>query len=72
MGNLINPEWGAQYLLPTGISSQNPVVKRVPLLRIVGFDHAAQRYVYSVNESAGVLPKTCDPYQLQLGLRVGF
>ena len=72
VGNLINPEWGAQYFLPTGISSQNPVVNRVPLLRIVGFDHAAQRYVYSVNESAGVLPKGGEPYQLQLGLRVGF
>jgi len=72
VGNLINPEWGAQYLLPTRISSQNPMVNRAPLLRIVGIDHAAQRYVYSVNESAGVLPKTRDPDQLQLGLRVGF
>ena len=70
VGNLLNRRWGAQYLLPVGISSQNPVVNRVPLLRVVGFDPAAQRYRYSVNESAGVLPKGGDPYQLQLGLRI--
>lgn len=70
VGNLLNPRWGAQYLLPVGISSQNPVVNRVPLLRVVGFDPATQRYRYSVNESAGVLPKGGDPYQLQVGLRI--
>ncbi|QJR34280.1 carboxypeptidase-like regulatory domain-containing protein [Gemmatimonas groenlandica] len=70
VGNLLNRRWGAQYLLPVGISSQNPVVNRVPLLRVVGFDPATQRYRYSVNESAGVLPKGGDPYQVQIGVRI--
>ena len=72
VGNLLNANWGAQYLLPVGISSQNPVVNRVPLLRIVGFDPGTRRYVYAVNESAGVLPKGGDPYQVQAGLRFEF
>lgn len=70
VGNLLNRRWGAQYLLPVGISSQNPVVNRVPLLRVVGFDQAFQRYRYNVNESAGVLPKGGDPYQIQIGVRI--
>ncbi|WP_396221264.1 hypothetical protein [Gemmatimonas sp.] len=69
LGHVLNPRWGAQYLLPVGISSQNPVVNRVPLLRVIGFDPATQRYRYSVNESAGVLPRGGDPYQLQVGVR---
>jgi hypothetical protein len=72
LGNLLNKHWGAQYLLPVGISSQNPVVNRVPLLRVVGFDPVARAYKYSVNETAGVLPKAGDPYQLQLGVRLGY
>lgn len=70
VGNLLNRRWGAQSLLPVGISSQNPVVNRVPLLRVVGFDQATQRYRYNVNESAGVLRKGGDPYQIQVGLRL--
>ncbi len=70
LGNLLNRRWGTQYLLPVGISSQNPVVNRVPLLRVVGFDPGSQRYRYTVNESAGVLPKGGDPYQLQVGFRL--
>jgi hypothetical protein len=69
LGHLLNPRWGAQYRLPAGISSQNPVVNRVPLLRVIGFDPTTQRYRYSVNESAGVLPRGGDPYQLQVGVR---
>jgi hypothetical protein len=71
-GNLLNPSWGAQYLLPAGISSQNPVVNRIPLLRVTGFDPVARRYQYSVNETAGVLPKGGDPYQMQVGVRIGW
>ena len=67
--NLLNRHWGAQYLLPLGISTQNPLVTRLPLLRVTGFDVANQRYRYTVNESAGVLPRGGDPYQLQLGMR---
>ncbi|MBK8056354.1 MAG: hypothetical protein IPK33_00305 [Gemmatimonadetes bacterium] len=48
---------GAQYLLPVGISSQEPGGEPVPLLRVVGFDAANQRYRYTVNETAGALPK---------------
>ena len=72
VGNLLHSTWGAQYLLPLGISSQNPVVNRVPLLRVTGFDPVAQRYRYSVNESAGVFAKGGDPYQLQVGARLGW
>ena len=38
--NLLDRRWGAEYLLLVGISSQNPVVNRVPLLRVVGFGAA--------------------------------
>ena len=72
VGNLINSNWGAQYLLPAGISSQNPIVNRIGLLRVTGFDQTTKRYRYTVNESAGALPKTGDPYQAQLGIRVGW
>lgn len=71
LGNLLHRDWGAQYLLPVGISSQNPVVNRVPLLRVVGFDAGAQRYRYTVNEGAGVVPKGGEPYQVQVGVRIG-
>ena len=43
---------------------------RQTLLRVVGFDPGSQRYRYTVNESAGVLPKGGDPYQLQVGFRL--
>ncbi len=72
LGYLLNSDWGAQYLLPLGISSQNPVVNRVPLLRVTGFDPMATRYRYSVNESAGVFAKGGEPYQLQVGARLGW
>lgn len=54
-----------------GISPQNPVVNRVPPLRVVGFDAATQRYRYTVNETARVPPKAEDPCQVQVGLRLG-
>jgi hypothetical protein len=67
--NAIDSDWGAERVLPLGISVQNPVVNRVPLLRIVGFDPATNRYRYAVNEQAGVLSKGGDPYQFQIGIR---
>ena len=70
--NLLNSRWGSQLVLPVGISSQNPVVQRIPLLNVVGFDQATRRYRYTVNESAGVLQRGGDPYQLQLGVRYNF
>lgn len=57
--------------LTAGISSQNLLVNRVPLLRVVGFDAATQRYRYTVNETARVLPKARDSYQVQVGVRLG-
>ncbi len=69
-GHLLNPSWGGQALLATGISSQNPVVNRVPLLRVTGFDPARQRFRYVVNENAGVLTRGGEPWQLQLGVRL--
>ncbi|HET8625218.1 MAG TPA: carboxypeptidase-like regulatory domain-containing protein [Gemmatimonadales bacterium] len=70
--NLLDGDWGGQYLLPQGISNQNPVVQRVPLLNVIGFDQTTRRYIYSVNESFGVLQKQGDPYQIQLGVRYAF
>jgi hypothetical protein len=70
--NLLNPRWGAQALLPVGISNQNPVVQRLPLLNVVGFDQATRRYRYTVNENFGVLQRGGDPYAVQLGLRYAF
>ena len=70
--NLLNRRWGAEYQLPAGISNQNPVVQRVPLLNVVGFNQATKSYVYTVNENFGVLQKSGNPYQLQLSLRYGF
>ncbi len=67
--NLIDPAWGSTDQLPFGISAQNPLVNRLPLLRIVGFDPVAQRYRYQVNEQAGVLPPGGDPWVLQAGVR---
>lgn len=67
--NVIDARWGAERLLPLGISSQNPFVNRVALLRVVGFDPATRRFRYAVNEQAGVLPRGGDPYQFQIGLR---
>ena len=70
--NLLNRRWGAQRLLPVGISEQNPVNQRVPLLNVVGFDQTTQRYRYTVNENFGVLTRGGDPYQIQLGARYAF
>ncbi|HKS07136.1 MAG TPA: carboxypeptidase-like regulatory domain-containing protein [Gemmatimonadaceae bacterium] len=70
--NLLNSKWGAEYQLPPGISNQNPVVQRVPLLNVVGFDQGLQRYNYTVNENFGVLTKSGTPYQLQLSARYGY
>ena len=70
--NLVNPKWGAEYQLPMGISNQNPVVQRIPLLNVVGFDQLTRQYKYTVNENFGVLQKAGSPYQLQLSLRYGF
>ena len=72
LANLLNSAWGAEYLLPVGISNQNPVVQRVPLLNVVGFDQATRRYVYTVNENFGVLQKGGAPYQVQLAVRYRF
>jgi hypothetical protein len=70
--NLLNRRWGAQDILPAGISDQTPVNQRVPLLNVVGFDQTTRRYRYTVNEQFGVLTRGGDPYQIQLGARYAF
>ena len=42
------------------------------LLNVTGFDQATRRYRYTVNQNAGVLRKTGDPYQIQAGLSYKF
>jgi len=72
VANLLNHNWGAEYDLPVGISNQNPVVQRIPLLNVVGFNQTTRQYVYTVNENFGVLQKAGNPYQMQLALRYLF
>jgi hypothetical protein len=52
--HLLNPRWGSVDQLPLGISSQNPVVNRVPLLRIRGplRSHDALIFLPPVTSSA--------------------
>ena len=71
VANLLNAQWGGEYQLPVGISNQNPVVQRLPLLNVVGFDQVTRRYTYTVNENFGVLQKSGAPYQIQLSVRYG-
>ena len=70
--NLLNSDWGAEYQLPLGISNQNPVVQRLPLLNVTGFDKTTNRYIYTVNENFGALTKGGNPFQIQLSLRYLF
>jgi hypothetical protein len=72
VANLLNDNWGAEYQLPVGISNQNPVVQRIPLLNVVGFNQTTKQYTYTVNENFGVLQKGGNPYQIQLAVRYGF
>ena len=71
-GNILDSDWGAEYQLPLGISNQNPVVQRLPLLNVTGFDKTTNRYVYTVNENFGALTKGGNPFQIQLSLRYLF
>ena len=60
--NLLNKDWGSVQSLG---GSQT-------LLNVTGFDQATRRYRYTVNQNAGVLRKTGDPYQIQAGLAYKF
>jgi hypothetical protein len=60
--NLFNKEWGGIY---SAGSQQN-------LLNVTGFDQATRRYRYTVNQNAGVLRKSGNPYQIQAGLAYKF
>lgn len=51
LANLLNRNWGAEYQLPVGISNQNSVVQRIPLLNVVGFNQSTKQYAYRVNEN---------------------
>jgi hypothetical protein len=72
VANLLNHNWGAEYQLPVGISNQNPVVQRISLLNVVGFNQTTKQYTYTVNENFGVLQKGGNPYQIQPAVRYGF
>lgn len=60
--NLLNPDWGGIY---SAGGSKN-------LLNVTGFDQATRRYRYTVNQNAGVLRKSGNPYQIQAGLAYKF
>ena len=60
--NLLNKEWGSVQTLG---GSQT-------LLNVTGFNQTTRRYTYTVNQNAGVLRKTGDPYQIQAGLSYKF
>ena len=60
--NLLSKDWGGVY---SAGSSQN-------LLNVTGFDQATRRYRYTVNQNAGVLRKSGNPYQIQAGLAYKF
>lgn len=62
VANILNREWGGTYNLG---ATQT-------LLSVTGFDQATRRYTYRVNENVGVVRKSGDPYQLQLGARYKF
>ena len=56
--NLLNREWGGQWVVPAANQT---------LLSIAGFDPSTRRYRYAVNENYGVARKQGDPYQIQAG-----
>ncbi len=60
--NLLNKEWGGIY----------SAGQRQNLLNVTGFDQATQRFRYTVNQNAGVLRKSGNPYQIQAGLAYKF
>jgi hypothetical protein len=60
--NLLNKDWGSVQTLG---GSQT-------LLNVTGFNQTTRRYTYTVNQNAGVLRKTGDPYQIQAGLSYKF
>jgi hypothetical protein len=61
--NLLNREWGGQWVVPAANQT---------LLSITGFDPSTRRYRYAVNENYGVARKQGDPYQIQAGVRYAF
>ncbi len=61
IANLLNKDWGANHSLGN-----------VNLYTIKGFDASTNTYKYSVNTNAGVSSLSGNPYQFQLGMRLGF
>lgn len=61
VANLLNKKWGVDHSL--GNTS---------LLTIRSFNPTTQTYTYSVNTNAGVSSLSGNPYQFQVGIRMGF
>ncbi|HEX8461155.1 MAG TPA: TonB-dependent receptor, partial [Segetibacter sp.] len=59
--NLMNKEWGVDHSLGN-----------TNLFTIRSFDPATNSYTYSVNTNAGVSSLSGNPYQFQVGVRLGF
>lgn len=47
------------------------VVRRLPLLNVVGFNQKTRQATYMLNENFGVPQKSGTPYQIQLSVRYG-
>jgi len=60
--NLLDKSWGGIY----------SAGQRQNLLNVTGFDQATQRFRYTVNQNAGVLRRTGNPYQIQAGIAYKF
>ena len=61
VANALNKKWGVDHS-----------IGNTSIYTIKGFDAATNTYKYSVNTNAGVSSLGGNPYQFQLGVRVGF
>jgi hypothetical protein len=68
--DIMNNQWGERKLW--GKDNNIDTFNGTNLLRVQGFDQAAQQYTYSVESGVGVKPVNGIPWRLQLGARYSF
>ena len=61
VANVLNKKWGVDHS-----------IGNTSLFSIKSFDAFANTYTYSVNTNAGVSSLSGNPYQFQVGVRMGF